>query len=106
MQDKKLEWADIGYFSKGLILGSDTGQLTLSVNSPMTVSEFTAALLEAGAKAETTLNATIPIEGRASNFSSRIETPPVYDEVQKQYSKSVTYTFTHSFIVPAEEVEA
>ena len=105
MRDKKLEWADIAYFSKGAISVSDGIPLTININKDLDPADFVGELLAAGTKAELTLNATAQPEERASNFPGLVETQPVLDTDQNRYVKTVSYTFSRNVILSMEEVE-
>lgn len=105
MQDKKLEWADVAYFSKGLFSVSGIPETTITINRVLDPVTFIGEVLAAGNKAEQTLNATAQPEERASNFPGAIETAPVFDETLKQYRKTVTYTFSREVFLTKEEVE-
>lgn len=106
MQNQKLEWADIAYFSKGRLSVSNDLQTTITIDKDLDPAEFVVELLAAGAKAELTLNATAPLEERANNFPGLTETPLVFNAEQKQYTKTVSYTFTQNVTLSPEEVES
>lgn len=106
MQNNKLEWTDIAYFSKGLLSVSDAPQTTITINRTLDPTSFVRELLAAAYKAELTLNATAQPEERANNFPGAIETPLVFDESLKQYTKTVSYTFSQDVILSKEEVES